>query len=145
VDDRIQSGGEYGRIAQDDVPVDLPRAPAGLPWGLEQALASVALGAVFAIMAFPTFLMIQVLGDQHFRGWAKALVIVAAVLGSIGGLFVLVSAMFGLIFGILGMGAARRAGRSVALAFAGVLLNSLDLFMWLGALIGWIATVADRM
>jgi hypothetical protein len=43
------------------------------------------------------------------------------------------------------MGAARRSGRPIALGFAGVLLNSLDLLIWLGALIAWIGTVAGNI
>ena len=39
----------------------------------------------------------------------------------------------GLAFGILGMNAAQRARRPVALGLGGVMLNALNLLMWAGA------------
>jgi hypothetical protein len=53
--------------------------------------------------------------------------------------------VIGLVFGIFGIGTARRGGRPIALALAGVMLNILDLLVWLGALIAWIAVVAGRL
>jgi hypothetical protein len=142
MDERIRTDSDFGAAVRRDIGDSAGVAIA--PWpGIEQSLASLSLGGVFALMAFPTLLMIHLLGDSRFRGWPKSQIVVAAALGTLGGLFVVVSAVFGLIFGVLGMGAARRGSRSIALGFAGVLINSLDLLMWLGALIAWIATVAD--
>jgi hypothetical protein len=144
MDERIRTDSDFGPAVRRDI--GEPASVAIAPWpGIEQSLASVTLGGIFALMAFPTFLMIHVLGQSHFNGWARGLVIIAGILGTVGGLFVVACTVFGLIFGILGMGAARRSGRSAALGLAGVLLNSLDLFMWIGALAGWLGTVADRL
>jgi hypothetical protein len=143
VDERIRLDDPFGPGATRPIPGE-PNGIALQPLhGIEQCLASVVLGAVFALMAFPTMLMIHILGEVQFRGWPRALILLGAALGSLGGLFVLASSVIGLIFGILGMSAARRSGRSIALGFAGVLLNGLDLLMWLGAMIGWVGTVGE--
>ena len=144
MDERIRLDDPFGAGTTRSIPGE-PAIGIEPLHGLEQCLASVALGAVFALMAFPTMLMIHILGDSHFRDWPKPLIVVGAAMGSLGGLFVLTSSVFGLIFGVLGMGAARRNDRPIALGFAGVLLNSLDLLMWLGALIAWIGTVAGNI
>jgi hypothetical protein len=96
-------------------------------------------------MGFPALLMIHALDVSHFGGWPRGLIVVAAVLGLLGGLFVLACSVIGLVFGIFGIGTARRGGRPIALALAGVMLNILDLLVWLGALIAWIAVVAGRL
>ena len=43
----------------------------------------------------------------------------------------------GLAFGVLGMSAAQRARRPIALGLTGVMLNALNLLMWAGALLAW--------
>ncbi len=43
----------------------------------------------------------------------------------------------GLAFGVLGMNAAQRARRPIALGLAGVMLNALNLLMWAGASVAW--------
>jgi hypothetical protein len=144
VDERFQPNIDLGRTERAELPSDLPRPPAANLPNTEQALASVAIGAVFALMAFPTMLMIHVLGDGNFRGWDRVAVGVGALAGSIGGLFVVASCVLALFFGIMGMTAARRQGRSTALGLAGVLLNILDLWMWLGINIAWIGAVLSR-
>ena len=143
MDERIRTDSDFGAAVRRDLG-EPAVAIAPLP-GIEQSLASVSLGGVFALMAFPTFLMIHAIGAARFNGWPRGLIIVAGILGTVGGIFVVTAAVFGLVVGILGMGAARRSGRSAALGFAGVLLNSLDLFMWIGAVVAWLGTVADRL
>jgi hypothetical protein len=144
VDERFQPNIDLTRTERGALPADVPRPPAASLPNIEPALASIALGAVFALMAFPTMLMIHVLADNNFRGWDRVAVGVAALAGSIGGLIALTSTAFGLIFGIMGMNAARRQARSTALGFAGVLLNGLDVWMWIGILVAWIAAVHGR-
>lgn len=142
MDDRFQSDAEYGRVGREDVGESRPPA---LHAPSESAHAAIALGAVFAVMGFPALLMIHALDISHFGGWPRGLIVVAAVLGLLGGLFVLACSVIGLVFGIFGIGTARRGGRPIALALAGVMLNILDLLVWLGALIAWIAVVAGRL
>ena len=144
MDEHIRTDSDFGAAVRRDLGEPAGVAIAPLP-GIEQGLASVSLGGIFALMAFPTFLMIHALGAARFSGWPRGLIIVAGILGTVGGLFVVTAAVFGLVFGILGMGVTRRSGRSAALGFAGVLLNSLDLFMWIAAVIAWLGTVADRL
>src|SRR5206468_5814992 len=66
---------------------------------------------------------------------------ILGVAGVLGGLFVVVASVFGLIFGVFGIQAARQHRRPIALAVAGVFLNGIDILMWLGLLLCWIFAV----
>jgi hypothetical protein len=126
----------------------IPGEPAGITLeplhGVEQRLASVILGGVLCLMAFPAMLLIHVLADTHFRGIDRVGAVLIAVGGYCGGLLGMASLILGLIFGITGIMAARQQRRPIALGLAGVLLCSLALFMWLGIAVLWTAAVASH-
>jgi hypothetical protein len=140
VDDRIRTQSEFGTDIGH-----LPSEPAAIaiaPWhGIEHSLASVVLGAVFALGGPSTALLIEFLQNAHFQGIDRVGVGVLGVAGSLGGLFVVTASVFGLVFGIMGMLAARRQHRPIALGLAGVFLNGLNVLMWLGLLLCWILAV----
>jgi len=54
VDERIRTDDEFGLGSHRPIHGETPRITLDPLHGLEQCLASVALGGVFALMAFPT-------------------------------------------------------------------------------------------
>jgi hypothetical protein len=106
-----------------------PEAPpsGGGEWGA----ASLVLGGVFALMLPPALLLA---GAVHVGGRDAAIVEGA---GYLFGLLILFMSAVGAAFGVLGVVAAQRARRPIALGLAGVMLNALSLLMWAGALLAW--------
>lgn len=100
--------------------------------GAEWATASLVPGAVFAVMVPPCLVLIAVLGHNNPGN-------VAIVAGCFFVLLILLLSMAGLGFGVLGMNAAQRARRPIALGLVGVMLNALNLLMWAGTLLAWVA------
>jgi hypothetical protein len=104
---------------------------------VEWGAASLTLDGVFAIMAPVALILAYLLestGYVRFSPWDKRL----AALGGYGSVFViLLLAVVGIVFGLVGMSESRRQQRSIALGLAGVLLNGLDLFLWVGAGLAW--------
>jgi hypothetical protein len=145
VEDRIRTDDPFGPAAS--------RATAGEPGaialeplhGIVQGLASVALGMVFTIAGAPTMALIWLLFDGHFRGFSRLDIVLVAICGFIGCLIVVTSAVFGLIFGITAILAARRQNRPMALGVAGVFLCGYDLLMWIFIIILWACAVGNRI
>ena len=138
MEERFQTGAEYGSIARENAAPNVAGPSGGPPLSLELALASVALGAVFALAAAPTTTLIFVLWSSHFQDFGRLAGGAAAIVGIGGTLFILACCGLGLAFGIMGTTTARREGRPIALALAGLLLNVLNLLAWVGILICWI-------
>jgi hypothetical protein len=103
----------------------------GSSGGVEWGAASLALGGVFALMLPPALLLA---GAVHVGG-RDAVVVEGA--GFLFGLLILFMSAAGVAFGVLGVTAAQRARRPIALGLAGVMLNALSLLMWAGALLAW--------
>jgi hypothetical protein len=139
MDDHIRTRSEF------EPGLGLPGEPTGIsitPWhGIEQCLASVILGSVFAVSGPITALLIEFLQNAHFQGIDRMERGALGVAGSLGGVFIIVASVFGFIFGIMGMSAARQQRRSVALGLAGVFLNGGNVLMWLLLLVCWILAV----
>ncbi len=108
--------------------VEPEAAPSG---GVEWGAASLVLGGVFALMIPPALLLA---GSVHV-GRRDAVVVEGA--GYLFALLILFMSAVGAAFGVLGMVAAQRARRPIALGLAGVMLNALSLLMWAGALLAW--------
>src|SRR5581483_7069649 len=107
MDERIRTDSDFGATVRRDGGSE-PAGVAIAPWhGIEQSLASVVLGSVFAIGGPPTALLIEFLQHNHFQGFGRVEVGAVGVAGGIGGILVLVMSVFGLVFGVMGMGAAR--------------------------------------
>ncbi len=104
---------------------------AGPPSGVEWGTASLVLGGVFALMLPPALLLA---GFVHVGG-RDAVVVEGA--GYLFALLILFMSAAGAAFGVLGVSAAQRARRPIALGLAGVMLNALSLLMWAGALLAW--------
>jgi hypothetical protein len=142
------------RIRSDDVSnVDtagtLPAGPHRITLdplqGVSQAVASIALGMTFIIGSPATMLLIWVLWDSHFRDFRKVEIVLVAVCGFLGMLIILASAVFGLIFAIGAILAARRHHRPAALGVAGVLLNGFCLLLWIFIGILWAFAIGSRI
>jgi hypothetical protein len=134
VDDKIRAGAEFVRVGQA---VDPAAAAAPAPRGWEWGAASLALGAVLALLAVLALQLAYQLETSGFRGFSRSDQRLAALGGYGGALCCLLLAGTAAGFGIAGIAASRREGRPVALGLAGVLLGGLDLFLWLGALVAW--------
>jgi hypothetical protein len=143
VDEGIRMHSEFGSGLGHDMQPD-PGIAIAPGQGMEHALASVVLGAVFALAGPTIALLIHILQESHFRGIDRVAVILLGIAGSIGGLFVVVASVFGVVFGIMGMLTARRQRRPIALGLAGVFLTGLDAIMWLGLLICWLFAVVNH-
>jgi hypothetical protein len=144
MDERVRIESEFGGIRRDSVGESPGVAFA--PWhGIEQALASLGLGMTFTIGAPATMLLIHVLWDSHFRDFTRLEIVLVAICGFIGGLIVLTSAVFGLIFGITAIMAGRRQNRPIALGIAGVLLCGFDILMWIFIMILWAFAIGSRI
>jgi hypothetical protein len=144
MDDRIHAHSEFGIGGSRELSGE-PTDVSTRPWrGLEQTLASVVLGGVAALSGPTIALLIHILQETSFRGIGRVEVGILGVLGTIGGLFVVAVSVFGLVFGIMGMLAARRYARSAALALSGVFLCSFDALMWLGLVVVWILAVVNH-
>jgi hypothetical protein len=131
VDDYIRSASEPGReeylAGRGRMEPEPPAPPAGVEWGV----ASLVLGAVFALMVPPCLVLIAVLGRSGNPGN------VAMAAGFFFVLVILLLSAAGVGFGVLSMSAAQRVRRPIALGLAGVMLNALNLLMWAGALLAW--------
>ncbi len=108
--------------------VEREPAPSGsAEWGA----ASLALGGVFTLI-MPSMLLTALVIYQ--RGRDQPVLELPCVLFC---LLVLCLSAAGAAFGVLGVSAAQRARRPIALGLAGVMLNTLSLLMWAGALLAW--------
>jgi hypothetical protein len=126
----------------------MPGEPAGIaiaPWqGIEQGFTSVALGMALFVAGSPTMLLIHVLWHSGFDGFNRLDRVLITICGVLGVLMVLACAVFGLVFGIAAVMAARRQNRPIALGLGGVLLNGFDVLLWLFILVLWVFAVASR-
>jgi hypothetical protein len=144
MDDRIRTDSDFGAAVRRDVGGD-PAGVAIAPWpGIEQGLASLALGMALFIGGAPTMLLMHVLWHSGFDGFNRLDRVLLTIFGVLGVLMVLTCAVFGLVFGISAMVAARRRNRPAALGLAGVLLNGFNVLLWLFILVNWVLAVASR-
>ena len=132
--------GTAGTLPAEPAPISLEPLH-----GVVQALASIGLPMPFIIGGAPAMLVIWFLFDGHFRGFNRLDIVLVAICGFLGSLMILTSAVFGLIYGITAILAARRHNRSAALGMAGVLLNGFCLLMWIFIAILWAFAVGTRL
>lgn len=144
VDDRIHTGNAYGSAtgALPAEPAPISRDPFA---GVIQGLASIALGMTFVIGGPATMFLIWVLWDSHFRGFTRLDIVLIAICGFGGCLIILTSAVFGLIFGISSIMAARRQNSPASLGITGVLLTGFSIVMWLFITILWAFAIGSRI
>ncbi len=108
--------------------------------GVEWGAASLSLGGIFAILAPIGLFLAAFLQSTNFQGFSRTDKKIAALAGYGSIFFILMLVVIGIVFGVLSMSASRRQRRPIALGLAGVLLNALDLFMWVGAALAWLGT-----
>jgi hypothetical protein len=113
--------------------------------GFAQALASIALGMTFVGGGPATMILIWVLFDGHFRDFSRLDKVLVAICGFLGMLMILTAAVFGLIFGVQAILAARRHNRPTSLGVAGVILNGFCLPLWIFIGILWAFAVGTRI
>ncbi len=103
--------------------------------GAENGLASLLLGILVALLAL-LFTVVNTLmaahGPQGLHMSASDVTL--ATVGFVVGILLILSlGLVGLLFGIVGLGAARQQGQSAALPLAGVFVNVVGLFLFLMA------------
>jgi hypothetical protein len=113
--------------------------------GLVQGLASILIAMTFIIGSPGVMHVMWVVWDSHFRDFTKTEIVLVAICGFGGGLIIITSAIFGLVFGISAIVAARRGNRPAALGVAGVLLNGFCVLLWLFIGVLWAFAVGSRI
>ena len=145
MDERFHSADAAGLGSAGTLPAEATPISLEPLHGVVQALASIALAMPFVIGGAPTMLVIWFLFDGHFRGFNRLDIVLVAICGFLGFLIILTSAVFGLIYGITAILAARRHNRSAALGVAGVLLNGFCVPLWIFIAILWAFAVGTRL
>jgi hypothetical protein len=145
MDERIRSDDAFGLGAAGTLPAEPPRIGLDPLHGVVQAMASIAIGMTFIISGPATMLLIWVLWDSHFRDFSRLDKVLVAICGFLGCLIILTSAVFGLIFGITAILAARQHNRPAALGITGVLLTGFSLLMWIFITILWAFAIGSRI
>jgi hypothetical protein len=110
---------------------------AGAEWGL----ASLVLGCVLAFLGPIGLVLTFAMESSHFWAWPRDQRLFAGVGGYLAAVLLLALAVAGIGFGVRSMRAARRVRQPVARGLVGVMLNAFDLFVVLGAGVGWHGTV----
>ncbi len=110
----------------------------------EWGIASLALGAVVALLTPGALSLSYSLQSEDWRSIGGALEHVTAYMGCGTIFFVLLLTAVGAILGASGISASLRQRRPVALGLAGFLLNGLNFFMWIGVTIAWLGTAWGR-
>ena len=137
MDDKIRAVSERDRnLLLGESAESATERNAGVEWGA----ASLALGGVFALLAPIGLFLAAFLQSTNFQGFSHTDKRIAALGGYGSVFFILMLVIVGIVFGVVSMNASRRQRRPIALGLAGVLLNALDLFMWIGAALAWFAT-----
>jgi hypothetical protein len=106
------------------------------------AIASLVLGAVFAVAAPPTGSLLLALdlsqwSTLHPRN-------TCALLGYAGGGGALCLCLAAVVFGVAGTVSGARRGGSIALGLAGLLLGAFDVLIWSAILASWHAQALHR-
>lgn len=142
MDDRIRTDNDFGAVRRDSVG-EPGIALSPLP-GIEQGLASMGLGMTFVVGGPASMILIHMLWHSNFQGFNHLDKILITIFGILGILIVLASSVFGLIFGISAIGAARQHRRPIALGLGGALLNGFGIPLWLFILVLWVIAVISR-
>jgi hypothetical protein len=136
-----------GHVRSEVGPVVSVQAPGGPPTveaapraGSEWGIASLTLGAVFAVMLPPAVLLVYELDASRYQTFSRSDARRAALGGSVAALCILGLSGAGVAFGFMDVvGAARR--RPIALGLTGVLLNGMDLLLWLATSVAWLSSI----
>jgi hypothetical protein len=112
--------------------------PNGTRFGSDWGIASLVMGAVFALMAVPTFSLAHAIEVSHWTAFSPDEHRLAVSGGFVGIGVVLLLCVTAAGFGIAGMVTGRRCGGSIALGLAGLLLSALDLMLWGLILLAWL-------
>jgi hypothetical protein len=139
VEDHIRAGADPDRVR----PVAGPAAVIPVSW--EWGAASLALGAVLAILPVLGLKLTRDLEVTQFSDFSRSEQRLAAAGGYSSGVLGILLTVVAIAFAVAGIGAARREGRPIALGLAGLLLGGLDLFLWLGALLAWAFATWNRL
>jgi hypothetical protein len=137
-----------GHVRSEVGPVVSVQAPGGPPavepaplGGSEWGVASLTLGAVFAVMLPPAVLLVFELDASRYQTFSRSDARLAALGGSVASLCILGLAGTGVTFGFMDMLAAARRQRPIALGLTGILLNGMDLLLWLATSAAWLGSI----
>jgi hypothetical protein len=145
LEEQLRSERELDRVQALPLFAGRMEVPAAPPPGGEWGAASFGIGGVFAVMAPTTLILITLLETTGYRGFSKLEYRVAAVGGYLAAVGILLLVIAGVGFGLRGMIVARQQKRPITLGLAGVLINGLNLFMWMGAALAWHSSIWPRL
>ena len=145
MDERIRSDDAFGPGTAGTLSTEPSRINLDPLHGVVQGLASIAIGMTFITGSAGVMHLMWVMWDSRFRGFSKLDIILVAICGFIGALMILTSAVFGLIFGITAILAARRHNRSAALGVAGILLTGFCIVLWIFITVLWACAIGTRI
>ena len=111
--------------------------------GVVPGLASLGIAMTFIIGAPGTMHVIWELYFHRFHGFSPVQVALVAICGFLGFLMIGTALVFGFVFGVGAILAARRHNRSAALGVAGALLNGFAVLLWIFIAILWVFAVAS--
>lgn len=143
MDDNFRSDIGYGPGATEAFPAE--SGPSRVdPWaGVVPGLASLGIAMTFIIGAPGTMHVIWELYFHRFHGFSPVQVALVAICGFLGFLMIGTALVFGFVFGVGAILAARRHNRSAALGVAGALLNGFAVLLWIFIAILWVFAVAS--
>ena len=136
---------EFGAVPSVQASRGPPTVEAAPRGGPEWGIASLTLGAVFAVMLPPAVLLVYELDASRYQSFSRSDVRLAAVGGSVAALCILGLAAAGFAFGLMDVVGAARRGRSIALGLAGVLLTGMDLLLWLATSVAWLSSIFNAV
>lgn len=145
MDDKLQTEREASRIPDVSSFSGRAEKPAEGNAGMEWGIASMGLGSVLAVMVPATLILVFQLEAEGFRGFGRTEIRIAALAGYLAEVLLLGLAVIGLIFGVRSMLASRQQHKPIALGLAGLLLNLLNLYLWLGAGVAWLFASISRL
>jgi hypothetical protein len=144
VDDKLQTERESSRIPDVSLFAGRAEQPVEGNAGMEWGIASMGLGGVLAVMVPATLILVFQLEAEGFRGFTRTDIRIAALAGYLATFLFLGLTVLGLIFGVRSILASRRQRKPIALGLAGLLLNVLNLYLWMGSGVAWLFASIGR-
>jgi hypothetical protein len=100
-------------------------------------LASIAISAIFLLMAVPALQLSNTLAQSHYRGFSPTDQRVAAYGGYAGGGVVILLALTAAGIAVAGIRVSGRTGEPAVLCLVGLLLSLFAALLWIACVASW--------